>query len=97
MRSKSVCWKKPQCGQRTQKSKRAPASSVSAFHIGPSSVVGVEIFTTLRRVRHVVVRFSASDSDDASFFGFLYLSSSSRMRMRMGLFPSRETEPDQPR
>ena len=97
MRSKSMCWKKPQCGQRTQKSKRAPASLVSAFQIGPSSVVGVEIFTTLRRVRHVVARFSASDSDEASFFGFLYLSSSSRMRMRMGLFPSRETEPDQPR
>ena len=73
------------------------ASRVKATQMGPSSVVGVEILKICRRERHVVVRFSASASDVASFFGFLYLSSSSSTSVRMGLFPSRETEPDQPR
>ena len=65
--------------------------------MGPSSVVGVESLKMKRRSFHVMVRFSARLSDVASLRGFWYLSNSSSTRMRMGLLPSRDTEPDQPR
>jgi len=89
-----MSWWWSHAGHVTQKSKMTWASVVRAFQMFPASVVGVEIFQIFRLWRKVVVRDSPRLMGSASRFPAVsgYLSTSSKMTCRIGLFPRRAAD-----